>query len=51
MIAGRERIASEQVSGLGIKAHKHQGHGTKVLDTRPKDRVSEFQDLGPQVPN
>ena len=51
MIEGKERIASKQVSGLGITAHKYQGHGAKVLDTRPKDHVSEFQDIGPQVPN
>ena len=51
MIASRERIASKQVLGLGVTARKYQGHGAKVLNTRPKDRVSEFQDIGPQVPN
>ena len=51
MIAGRERIANNQVSGLGVKACKYQGHGAKVLDTRLKDCVSEFQDIDPQIPN
>lgn len=44
-------MAGEQVSGLGVEAREHQGHGATVLVARRKDRVAELQDLGPQVRN
>ena len=49
MLAGRERMAGEQVSGAGVEAREHQVHGATVLGARPKDRVAELQDLGPEV--
>jgi hypothetical protein len=51
MLAGRETMAGEQVSGVGVEAHEHQVHGAMVLGAQTKDRVAELQDLGPEVQN
>jgi hypothetical protein len=46
MVAGRERIANEQVSGVSIEVGKYSVYWTKVFGSCPQNCISELQNLG-----